>query len=190
MSSHQPVNRTRARREPPSCHACRAKKLKCDRLWPCANCSIRRLSCEYNRERPAPPSLATAAIKSPDPDLQAQNTALRARVLRLEQAVFGDGASDDVSTTRTLVNKSPAATVLEQRGENSADSTNGVTVYDTNAVRRSLLGRSCASSDLDTSRSRSREGSKLTCVRLTNLLSIQPITSDPAPSRFPLAIWP
>lgn len=94
MSSPRPVNRSRTRRDPLSCQMCRVKKLKCDRQQPCSNCRTRRLSCEYRRELPTTTATPTLrpAVDNRDDDLQAQNKALRDRVQRLEQAVFGDGS--------------------------------------------------------------------------------------------------
>ncbi|KAF2159684.1 hypothetical protein M409DRAFT_70865 [Zasmidium cellare ATCC 36951] len=95
MSSPRPTHRSRQRRDPPSCQMCRVKKLKCDRQRPCSNCKTRRLSCNYSRELPVTPM--PVAADNYDSDLQAQNQALRARVLRLEKAVFGDGSAEDVA---------------------------------------------------------------------------------------------
>ncbi|PYI32130.1 hypothetical protein BP00DRAFT_162963 [Aspergillus indologenus CBS 114.80] len=37
------------RQDPVSCESCRTKKIKCDRQQPCASCSLRRLTCRYER---------------------------------------------------------------------------------------------------------------------------------------------
>ncbi|KAL1856151.1 hypothetical protein Plec18167_000226 [Paecilomyces lecythidis] len=39
------------RQDPVSCQTCRAKKLKCDRKQPCANCTARKISCIYGAGR-------------------------------------------------------------------------------------------------------------------------------------------
>ncbi|KAI1774854.1 hypothetical protein F4818DRAFT_441679 [Hypoxylon cercidicola] len=41
------MHRRRAHPDPVSCQSCRSKKLKCDRVQPCANCSARGISCKY-----------------------------------------------------------------------------------------------------------------------------------------------
>lgn len=110
MSSPRPINRSRQRRDPPSCQMCRVKKLKCDRQRPCSNCRTRRLSCNYSRE------LATTAIPvagHSDGDLKAQNDALQARVSRLEKAVFGEGAAEASTTRRDLRTKSSSRSEQE-----------------------------------------------------------------------------
>ncbi|KAJ9213294.1 transcriptional regulator family: Fungal Specific TF [Paecilomyces variotii] len=39
------------RQDPVSCQTCRAKKLKCDRNQPCANCTARKITCIYGTGR-------------------------------------------------------------------------------------------------------------------------------------------
>ena len=73
----------RPRQDPVSCNLCRSKKLKCDRQWPCSNCQSRHLTCEYKGERPH------IADTVDDEALRAENKAIKARLARLEQAVFG-----------------------------------------------------------------------------------------------------
>ncbi|KAL4924987.1 uncharacterized protein BDV17DRAFT_199006 [Aspergillus undulatus] len=43
-----PAGMTHSWGQPPqACQTCRQKKRRCDRQWPCSNCSQRRLPCEY-----------------------------------------------------------------------------------------------------------------------------------------------
>lgn len=92
MSSSPQAQPRRRRREPSSCQMCRVKKLKCDRQRP-----TRRISCVYSCElrAPGPPTTADTGTEA----LQAQNDALRDRVLKLEQAVFGDTSADAIVPT-------------------------------------------------------------------------------------------
>ena len=41
------VRKSRVRPDPVSCQSCRSKKLKCNRVHPCSNCSARGLSCDF-----------------------------------------------------------------------------------------------------------------------------------------------
>lgn len=37
----------RVRPDPVSCQSCRSKKLKCNRIQPCSNCTARRIPCKF-----------------------------------------------------------------------------------------------------------------------------------------------
>ncbi|EME85182.1 uncharacterized protein MYCFIDRAFT_153260 [Pseudocercospora fijiensis CIRAD86] len=79
---------SRPRQDPVSCLLCRQKKLKCDRQRPCSNCQSRRVACEFKGERPLS---AGRTIIVDDSDIRAENQSMKARLHRLEQAVFGHG---------------------------------------------------------------------------------------------------
>ncbi|KAF7193838.1 putative transcription factor lepB [Pseudocercospora fuligena] len=78
----------RPRQDPVSCQLCRQKKLKCDRQRPCSNCQSRKVACEFKGERPL--SVDGTTIADED-DIRAENKLMKARLQRLEQAVFGHG---------------------------------------------------------------------------------------------------
>lgn len=85
MRSLQP----RPRQDPVSCNLCRSKKLKCDRQWPCSNGQSRHLACESQGERP----LHVEQVGDDDA-LRSENKSMKARLARLEQAVFGQPSSN------------------------------------------------------------------------------------------------
>lgn len=41
------MRKRRVRLDPVSCQSCRSKKLKCNRIQPCSNCAVRRITCTY-----------------------------------------------------------------------------------------------------------------------------------------------
>jgi hypothetical protein len=41
------MQKTRVRPDPVSCESCRSKKLKCNRVQPCSNCSARGITCRF-----------------------------------------------------------------------------------------------------------------------------------------------
>ena len=116
-----PLDRTndthRRQRDPLSCHSCRSKKLKCDRQRPCSNCTTRRLTCEYLKGRPT--GASDNGVPSDDSDLYAQNLALKARVEKLEQAVFGEQSDINVTAASTTLSSSFAA-ASDANGERAA----------------------------------------------------------------------
>ncbi|GKZ71107.1 hypothetical protein AnigIFM50267_006784 [Aspergillus niger] len=98
-------------RPPLSCRFCRAKKLRCDRTQPCANCVLRKVPCEYTGQGPSDtsdelrgahlsgnqPTAATVSTQQPAPTIPStysQTTIalhpndISSRVTRLEEAVF------------------------------------------------------------------------------------------------------
>lgn len=85
-TSHPTVmNRsTRPRQAPVSCQLCRIKKLKCDRQYPCSNCSSRRVDCQPATRPAAQPQRIKHPLSS-----DIQNASVLARLQKLEDAVFG-----------------------------------------------------------------------------------------------------
>lgn len=90
--SHRP----RPRQDPVSCESCRKKKLKCDRQLPCANCTSRGVTCEYQGRVPT----ASGSMSS-DPDevnaLRRENAAIKARIDRLEELIYSGSSSFETS---------------------------------------------------------------------------------------------
>jgi len=82
-----PERTNRPRQEPASCYSCRKKKLKCDRSPRCSNCQARSVECNYQgrTQQPTPPSVTG------DADLLTENATIKARLRKLELAVFGGG---------------------------------------------------------------------------------------------------
>lgn len=71
----------RRRRQPQtSCNFCRSKKLKCDRLQPCSNCTSRGVPCEGQWLPSRSPGPARTSVSNSD---------VLERLHRLEEAVFG-----------------------------------------------------------------------------------------------------
>ncbi|CAK1363071.1 unnamed protein product [Cercospora beticola] len=93
---------------------------RCDRQSPCSNCKSRKVHCEYRGERPA-----NSAAASNEDGLRAENQAIRARLDRLEQAVFqahhSTAASASASSVRGSSNGTPniARTEAAQADEDS-----------------------------------------------------------------------
>ncbi|EMD00763.1 hypothetical protein BAUCODRAFT_20800 [Baudoinia panamericana UAMH 10762] len=87
-----PPERTIRRQEPASCESCRKKKLRCDRGLPCHNCQTRSIQCEYQGRRPPTTVEQPSHIpSSSQPDLAAENATIKARLARLEEAVYRNG---------------------------------------------------------------------------------------------------
>jgi hypothetical protein len=101
--------RPRPRQDPVSCESCRKKKLKCDREMPCANCTSRGVTCEYQGRRPPLSSAST------EPDevnsLRRENAAIKARIDRLEELIYSEspplGTGDWPSKARRLGGDTP-----------------------------------------------------------------------------------
>lgn len=74
------MHRGRVRPDPVSCQSCRSKKLKCNRIQPCSNCTARRITCSFL----VPPQEQTNSQQS--------NAAIIERLERLEAIVL-KGAS-------------------------------------------------------------------------------------------------
>ncbi|KAJ8058966.1 hypothetical protein OCU04_011950 [Sclerotinia nivalis] len=67
-----------------SCQFCRARKLKCDRKFPCSNCHSRKLSCISAATHADPPSTRSDASVSKGPSSQGIEE-LNVRIRRLEE---------------------------------------------------------------------------------------------------------
>lgn len=119
MPPERVVGPSRPRRDPLSCQSCRAKKLKCDRKQPCSNCTARRLSCEHSSGSAKLPGEAKASINR-DYYLHAENAALKARIEKLESAVFGTNTPTASSVTDLGSSVRTTSTVQEQCYERTA----------------------------------------------------------------------
>src|ERR1700761_646518 len=89
MPPNAPNPLKRPRQDPVSCQFCRSKKLKCNRQNPCSNCSARGLPCDGR---------FTSAAHAPEPNVDASELSVLARLKRLEEIVIGKAASVSSST--------------------------------------------------------------------------------------------
>lgn len=101
----------RPRQDPVSCQICRRKKLKCDRKLPCSSCRSRNLLCEYDGERPS------VTDNRNDDDLRAENLAIKARLDRLEQALYNSKTPIVASPEPQVLLSLPAKTAPLPRTE-------------------------------------------------------------------------
>lgn len=84
------MRRNRARAEPVSCQSCRAKKLKCNRVQPCSNCTTRGITCSFL----VPPRGQADTTSRPHSDL-----GIVERVERLESIVLKRTSSAESDPT-------------------------------------------------------------------------------------------
>ncbi|KAI2469132.1 hypothetical protein F4781DRAFT_236260 [Annulohypoxylon bovei var. microspora] len=82
------MQRNKSRPDPVSCQSCRSKKLKCNRVQPCSNCTARGIHCQFL----IPPSSQTV----PKSAVQSTPDILR-RIERLESIVLRNPPSEDHS---------------------------------------------------------------------------------------------
>ncbi|RMZ08299.1 hypothetical protein D0860_04709 [Hortaea werneckii] len=120
-----PPDRThRTRQEPVSCDFCRRKKLKCDRTPSCSNCQARSITCIYQGSL-TKPHVAVAPYATSEAGLRAENTLIKERLQRLEQAVFGqsDGnqAADSTFESQPAPVKGPRSTDLASSNRAETD---------------------------------------------------------------------
>lgn len=82
------MQRQRARPDPVSCQSCRSKKLRCNRVQPCSNCSARGIACTFLVPPQRQQNGSSATTSS--------NSELLQRIERLESLLqFRPGLRDD-----------------------------------------------------------------------------------------------
>lgn len=75
-----------------SCYQCKARKLKCDRVWPCTRCSQSEEECRFPDSRQRPVSLTKRPRVK---ELQAQLSELHSRrETWIRSLINEDGAGD------------------------------------------------------------------------------------------------
>ncbi|KAF4633565.1 hypothetical protein G7Y89_g4544 [Cudoniella acicularis] len=78
------MQRDRVRPDPVSCQSCRSKKLKCNRVQPCSNCTARGITCNFL----VPPQVQTDTTSTFH-----SNAEILARIERLESIVLKQSGS-------------------------------------------------------------------------------------------------
>jgi hypothetical protein len=101
----------RPRQDPVSCQFCRQKKLKCNRQQPCSNCVARGINCET--------ATSQSSRQSEPPTASVENSAILARLQRLEDIVLGAGKTALVSSS-AISHRSPSALPADQQEEEEA----------------------------------------------------------------------
>jgi ribosomal protein S12 methylthiotransferase accessory factor YcaO len=91
------MERSQGRPAPTSCQSCRSKKLRCNRVSPCSNCTARGVACTFL----VPPRRQT------DTGSTQTNAELRARIERLESLLQSRPFSAD-SVPRPSTDDSPS----------------------------------------------------------------------------------
>lgn len=79
------MRRGRTRPDPVSCQSCRSKKLKCNRVQPCSNCTARGISCHFLVPPTRQTETAPATQSIPD---------ILGRIERLESIVLRSNPTD------------------------------------------------------------------------------------------------
>jgi hypothetical protein len=105
--------RDRTRPDPVSCQTCRSKKLKCNRVQPCSNCTARGITCKFL----IPPQEKTGTTST-----FYSNAELLGRIKRLESIVLKqtgpvetipkDASSDSHISEQQLRYPSPESAVV------------------------------------------------------------------------------
>lgn len=87
----EPRMQRRPRQDPISCQLCRTKKLKCNRQYPCSNCTARGVTCrsQGNITRQPLSSTSTPVSTRPDADILRRLERLEAMVLRPSSSPHG-----------------------------------------------------------------------------------------------------
>jgi len=83
------MQKERVRPDPVSCQSCRTKKLKCNRVQPCSNCTARGITCRF-LVRPGGQTNTTSTPHS--------NADLLERIARLESMVLKQAESNTAET--------------------------------------------------------------------------------------------
>lgn len=136
MPPSRSLDSSRPRRDPLSCLSCRVKKLRCDRQNPCGNCRSRRLKCEFHGQ----PNTTTVSppVSRGEDDLYAQNAELRARMERLERAIFGESPAGVERESKVLSSAHASPAMDQQANGATVDSQwlEGIGTNFVEAVRR------------------------------------------------------
>jgi Fungal Zn(2)-Cys(6) binuclear cluster domain. len=112
-----------SRSRPVSCHFCRSRKLKCNRQFPCSNCTSRGKTCQLYPTTALPTSPQLPIDGLPD-----NHTDVLARLRRLEEIVITNGAAysplgQDITQASSLPsppNPVPNQPYMIQEGHSSA----------------------------------------------------------------------
>ncbi len=102
-----PPERTPRRQDPASCESCRKKKLRCDRKSPCNNCKTRSISCIFLGGRPQADD--GARYEATGNHHAAESAAIKARLCRLEDAVFRTAHVAPFEASHSLTSGLPTA---------------------------------------------------------------------------------
>lgn len=86
------MQRARVRPDPVSCQSCRSKKLKCNRVQPCSNCTARGITCKFL----VPPQGETNTTSTSH-----STTEILERIERLESIVLKQTGSAHTPSTHT-----------------------------------------------------------------------------------------
>lgn len=99
-----------SRSRPVSCHFCRSRKLKCNRQFPCSNCTSRDKTCQLYPTTTLPVSPRYQADQLPSND----HTNLLARLQRLEDIVITNGPASS-PLGQDVTQASPPAPMSNQQ---------------------------------------------------------------------------
>ncbi|KAH8701587.1 hypothetical protein BGW36DRAFT_371149 [Talaromyces proteolyticus] len=136
-------NKQARRQDPISCQFCRAKKLKCDRLFPCSNCRARKLNCisstSTSRGTAHGRKIADSSSASRS-DLSRNLDDLNGRLKRVEELL----ASSNASLPRNI-EPEPVSYKQEPLGDD-LESMRSMSVAEVDAFQRQSFDSSCVSS--------------------------------------------
>lgn len=123
------MKRARNRQSPSSCQSCRARKLRCDQVQPCANCVARHEDCVFVVPPQKRQSLPVASA-----DLNIAE--LRERVQWLEALLLPRNLSGRSQATAPSVSGSPLPPHLRQQedGDHEIDVLNDIGTNDASLV--------------------------------------------------------
>ncbi|KAI5780031.1 hypothetical protein EDC01DRAFT_754418 [Geopyxis carbonaria] len=118
------------RQDQVSCNLCRQRKVRCNRVQPCANCALRGLECVYppsSREVPVAVAVAPSEASSTGSNVSETLREIQAQLAKLEESV----AVTDVRDRLERIEKSLAASTggvqaniyvnVDARGQTSPD---------------------------------------------------------------------
>jgi Fungal Zn(2)-Cys(6) binuclear cluster domain len=136
MQRQPPIERrSRPRQEPVSCQSCRAKKLRCNRQWPCSNCLSRGITCQHPS---LPPPISEPSEREPTTSTSSGNdsAAILARLKRLEDVVLGLNGAQIPSPRSDALRSHSVTSSVRSRG----DETDSGFLEDVGSRTASLVG--------------------------------------------------
>ncbi|KAI9368601.1 fungal-specific transcription factor domain-containing protein [Aspergillus egyptiacus] len=105
-------SKRRLRRNRIACDSCHARRVRCDRQFPCARCLRSDITCEFTRERRKRGRIARsklAEMNRIDPNGEAAEKRLSSKPLKPSQPVNGLSASAVAEVEPTVQHASPAS---------------------------------------------------------------------------------
>lgn len=132
------------RSRPVSCLFCRSRKLRCSRLFPCANCTSRGISCQG--EAPEKASAVSTSSTDEVPDTSNSNKFqedVLARLRRLENIVIGQSEKSHPSLDQT--GSRPWGPQPRHRGDLTASFPGKLSLVDSERIEAQIINPGASS---------------------------------------------